>query len=148
MQLVLVRHGAAVSGNEDPARPLSEAGRKEAEGTAGFLGPLGLPIREVWHSGKARAEETAKILAGALGEGAKLVKRNGLNPMSEPESVAEEVRTRTDDLMIVTHLPFVSRLASLLLAGSDSPEVLLFGTASAACLVHLAPDDWRVAWML
>lgn len=148
MQLVLVRHGTALSKEEDPARPLSEEGRREVGQAASFLKPLGLAPAEVWHSGKARAEETACILAAAMGVEDRLVAREGLGPDDPPGPVADEISARGETLMLVGHLPFLSRLASLLLVGAEAPEVLHFRTASAACLERSGEAGWRVAWML
>ena len=66
MKLYLAQHGEAVSKAEDPERPLSEQGRRDVRVVAGLLKAAGLRVERVWHSGKARAEQTARVLAGAV----------------------------------------------------------------------------------
>ena len=78
--VILVRHGEALSKQEDPARPLSDRGRNRAETTARWLASIGLPVGEIRHSGKARARETAEIVAAALDAGERVREAEGLAP--------------------------------------------------------------------
>ena len=66
MRLYLVQHGQAKSKDQDPDRHLTENGQKEVESIAAFLQPLNIKIQALWHSGKARAAQTADILAGSV----------------------------------------------------------------------------------
>ena len=147
MHVYLVRHGDAMSEQEDPARPLNDAGARQAERVAAFLKPRRLAPAEVWHSPKARAEGTARILLPAL-DGGGLVKRSNINPTDPPAPVADELNALDDDIMLVGHLPFLSRLASLLLVGDEAPETLDFAAGAAACLGRDAQGIWRVEWMV
>jgi len=99
------------------------------EKLAAFLKPLRLSVEAVWHSGKPRAAETAVILAGAVvskAGRADAVQRDGLSPNSSVEAVAKELAIRGEDLMIVGHMPFLGKLASLLVKGSPTGEVVAF----------------------
>jgi len=148
VKLYLVRHGEAVTGDVDPMRPLSERGRGQADSAARFVEPLGLAPQAVWHSTKARAEQTAEILRGALGGAPEMIRRPDLSPNSPPEPIAEQVAAAESDVMIVGHLPFMGRLASMLLTGETGQSVLGFRTASLACLERDDEGGWLLGWMV
>ena len=147
MRVYLVRHGEALRGEEDPQRPLSARGMRQAAQVAAFLSPLGIQASAVWHSGKTRAEQTAGILRQVL-SGAQLAERAGLNPNDDPAPLADELGLMEGDVFIVGHLPHLGRLASLLLVGATGPDVLRLGTASIACLQRADYGDWRLAWLV
>ena len=52
-----------------------------------------------------------------------------------------------EPLMLVGHLPHLSRLASALLVGDAGKEIVHFGNASLACLDR-TDVGWRVEWVL
>ena len=66
MKLYLAQHGEAVAKTEDAQRPLSDQGRHDVRAMAALLQSAGVRVERVWHSGKRRAEQTARLLAGAL----------------------------------------------------------------------------------
>ena len=114
MHLYLVQHGKAKSKDEDPDRHLAEDGLRETQSIAGFVKPLGLHVEAVWHSGKPRAVETAEILASSIKTEAGLIQHKGLAPNDPVKPVTKEIKQAQKDLMIIGHLPFLSRLASQL----------------------------------
>ena len=61
--LYLVQHGEAVPDDVDPARPLSQAGKKDVERLAEFLARRKLAVSRILHSGKLRAQQTAELIA-------------------------------------------------------------------------------------
>jgi phosphohistidine phosphatase len=132
----------------DPARALSDRGKVEIGRLAGFVKRLGLYPREVWHSGKARAEETARILLEGLAGEVPLIQRPGLNPNDSPLEAAGQVEAFGADLMLVGHLPFMSLLSSHLLARGGPPEVLTFRTGSMACLRTDGGESWHLEWLV
>ena len=69
MRVYLVQHGASKSEEEDPQRRLTDKAIGEVENVARFLRPLKLGVDAVWHSGKARAQQTGELLAEASGPG-------------------------------------------------------------------------------
>ena len=150
MKLYLVQHGESKSESEDPERPLSEAGRKTVE-TAGrhlvktSLFPSGLTIR---HSGKLRAAQTAEILGSCFGLTAKPEAVGGLAPNDPPETALELVAGSSGDLMLVGHLPHLSRLASHLLAGTTERSVVRFRMGGVVCLARQHSDAWELEWAL
>ena len=48
--------------------------------------------------------------------------------------------------MLIGHLPFLQRLASLLLTGSDSLELISFTYSAVVCLEYT--EKWEIAWFL
>ena len=154
MKLYLVQHGEAKSKDEDPGRHLTEKGRRDAEKAAAFLKAAGLSAGAVWHSGKTRAAETAGILGRALGLEGAVAEHAGLAPNDPVEPVRDEVDRASggpgggpdEGLMIVGHLPFTGKLASLLVAGSESAGVVAFRQGGVVCLERTDDGSWSVLW--
>lgn len=148
MKVYLVRHGDAVSSEVDPERPLSDEGRAQVEKIASFIKPLAIRVEHIWHSGKARAAQTAEILDGAVAAEKGCSSREGLKPNDSASSVAEEIDAYDTDLMIVGHLPLMGNLASLLLAGKETAEVTAFDAGAIACLERRNHGPWQINWMI
>ncbi|SDG01794.1 phosphohistidine phosphatase, SixA [Limimonas halophila] len=143
MQLVLVQHGQAVPKDQDPSRPLTDTGRRDADALASFLGRAEAVPPTVWHSGKPRARQTAETLS--VGNAA--AARDGLGPSDDVEPVAAELAERQSDLMIVGHQPFLGRLASRLLTGDPAGMTVAFEPGSAVGLDR-TDEGWALAWMV
>jgi phosphohistidine phosphatase len=149
----LVRHGEPTSEAEDPQRPLSARGRAEVRRVAATAARLGLRPIEIRHSGKARAAQTAEILAEALGLREAVVAANGLAPNDDVRPIAAALVANAQSVMLVGHLPFLSRLASLLLVGDPDRPLLQFPMGGIVRLAREAPVSggtpaWRLAWAL
>jgi phosphohistidine phosphatase len=50
--------------------------------------------------------------------------------------------------MIVGHLPFLERVASLLLTGDENRRPVLFGYGAVVCLEKKDTGGWAVLWVL
>lgn len=148
MKLYLVQHAKAASKEEDPQRSLTEVGRKELEKTAWFAGPLDLGVEVIWHSGKKRAAQTAEILAESIKPSQGVSVREGLGPNDDVMPVARELRAAEEDVMIVGHMPFLGRLASLLLTGSASGDTVSFRNAGIVCLGRGEDERWHICWVV
>jgi phosphohistidine phosphatase len=146
--IVLVRHANAVSTEEDPTRPLSVAGRQQGERMASWMADLDPKLDEIRHSSKARAEQTAEIFAKRLGiKGSRLRRMSGLGPNEDPEKVALEFEQNDARIMLVSHLPFVGRLASRLLTGDPDQVSLRFANAGVVALARSA-GRWELVALL
>ena len=110
---------------------------------------MGVTVEAIWESGKTRATQTAEMLAPALtaGEGT-VFRKPGIEPNDPVAGMAEELSGRSEDLMIVGHLPFLSRLVSFLILGEEEPEVVAFQQGGAMCLNRDAAGGWTVGWMV
>ena len=124
MRLYLARHGEAASVEVDPRKGLSDAGRGGVARVAAFLGPMGLSPRIIWHSGKARAEQTAAALSEALARRVVPAERPGLAPNDDPAPFVAKLPA--GDSMVVGHLPFLERLATRLITGEAEPPACRF----------------------
>jgi phosphohistidine phosphatase len=148
MRAYLVQHGKPVPKEENPDRPLSGEGRADVEKVAAFLAKSGIATPEIAHSGKTRARETAEIMAARLRSGRPPGEMQGLSPLDEVHAVADELNRRSEDIMLVGHLPHLGKLASLLITGSDSGSVAAFQQGGIVCLYRDDKRRWGVAWML
>jgi phosphohistidine phosphatase len=148
MRLWIVQHGDALAKVVDPDRPLSERGRTDVERLAAHLASCGVRVERVLHSGKTRAQQTAEILAGALRvrDGAESAK--GLDPLDPPGRFAAECTDAARDLLVAGHMPFVGKLASLLVAGREDANLLQFVPGTAACLERSEDGSWSAVCVL
>jgi phosphohistidine phosphatase len=147
VNLLLVQHGQAKTEAEDPARSLNEVGVDSAEKMAKWLYISGVEVTEIRHSGKRRAEQTASIFAKYLSPRQGVTATSGLNPMDDVRRMAGELREHSGSLMLVGHLPFMSRLTALLVAGDPEREVVRFQNAGVVYLREYE-GQWSVEWIV
>lgn len=148
MRIYLAQHGLAEPKEIDPERPLSEQGHEDVRRLAAFLEGAGIRVEQALHSGKARAEQTAALLAQVLLVGGRAQGRPGLAPNDPVEPLASEIESWSADTLLVGHLPFLGRLASLLLAWDADRPTLAFQPGSMACLEREQDGHWALVWML
>jgi len=148
MRLYVVQHGQAVDKDVDPKRPLSEPGRGDVERMASFLGRAGIRVARILHSGKKRAEQTAALLAAAVGSSRPPEKTSGIDPLDPTDEFARAVSRWTEDTMVVGHLPFMGRLVSRLLIGDAAAATVAFQPATIVCLERGEEGGWSLAWMI
>jgi len=149
MRLYLVQHGEANPEDVDPSRGLSAKGQADVRKVAEFLKSLQLCVKAVQHSGKTRAAQTADILARSLASADGVVQHAGLAPMDAVEPIRNEMKHDPSlHYMLVGHLPFMGKLASLLVAGSESADVVAFQMGGVVCLERDDKGKWRVRWMV
>ncbi len=148
MKLYLVQHGQAVPGEEDPERPLSEQGREDVRRVAAGLGDAAVRVARIWHSGKLRASETAGVLAGKVCPGRQIEEIKGIRPNDPVDEFASDADVWNEDTLVVGHLPFMSRLVSLLVAGDSEQELVHYTPGTVVCLERDDTDRWVINWML
>jgi phosphohistidine phosphatase len=158
MRLYLVRHGDAVSDQENRLRPLSERGHDELRRMAQLLrSSRAFTPEQLWHSPLLRARETAEGLLRAVVPDAVLIETPGLLPEDDPEEIAGRLRTLTtiEHLALVGHEPHLSALATLLVRGKKNP--VGFEMKKGAILALEPTGDahkktgaprWFVRWLL
>ena len=147
MNLYLVQHGKAVAKEADPDRSLTEQGRAEVERVAAFIEPLSLSVGCLWHSGKTRAVQTARILAEVVKADKTVLQRDGLAPNDDVTNLADELNAANQDIMIVGHLPFLSKLASLLISGGESTNVVAFENGGVVSIRRSEKNQWQLSWI-
>jgi phosphohistidine phosphatase len=153
MDIYLIQHGESKPKEENPDRPLTDAGKRTVGRVAVLLASLGISFDTVFHSGKLRAQQTAEILANQLKISDRVEARTGLDPLDPVEPtknwLSEQAERGLKSIAIVGHLPFLDKLASLLVTGNETAGVIAFQYAG---VVRLAPkgqgEGYRVRWML
>ncbi len=147
MPAFLVRHGLAVSELVEPAQPLSERGRAEVTRLARHLAAIGVKTDRIYHSTKLRAQETAEILSAELTPGGGRSEVDWLHPAANPQAAGDLLESAMESILLVGHLPHVSRLASLLIVGDPNREIVRFRNATIACLDKVE-GRWVLCWLL
>jgi phosphohistidine phosphatase len=146
MRLYLVQHGEAVFEEVDPARPLTEKGKADVSKTADFLKGK-INIDTIWHSTKLRARQTAGLINEILSSKNGILEKTGLAPNDPVDRIKDDIlKEKQEYLMIAGHLPFLGKLASLLLAGSESCDVVAFRNGGVVCLELTDKADCSVVW--
>lgn len=148
MHLYLVQHGEAKTEAEDPQRGLTEGGRRTVESMTEFLAPLGLALDRIEHSEKLRARQTAEILAAKLKpvEGTKQI--SGMAPNDDVEPMRARLTKESKNLMLVGHLPYLSRLVARLLGLPAEKQVVQFEMGGVVRLDREQTEQWLVRWMV
>ncbi len=78
----------------------------------------------------------------------------GMAPNDDVRHVASALETMQQSVMLIGHLPFLSRLASVLLVGDAERTLLRFRMGGVVCLATDSSGagetagGWLVAWML
>jgi phosphohistidine phosphatase len=150
MFLYLIQHGEARREEEDPSRPLSDKGVQDTEKAAVYLSRLGIVIKDILHSGKLRAKQTAEIIARSLTPVGfrNLAETDRLAPLDDPGIWEDRLRYMADDIMLVGHLPHLGRLSSLLLCGDREKTVISFKMGCVVCIERDGKGIWSVRWMV
>ncbi|HXX57892.1 MAG TPA: phosphohistidine phosphatase SixA [Thermodesulfovibrionales bacterium] len=147
MLLYLVQHAEAKRETEDPARGLTEKGSEDIRKVAAYLGKLDMRTIRIFHSGKTRALETARVLAEYLMPPKGITEADGLAPMDDPEVWQRRILQINEDVVLVGHLPHLEILASLLLGGKKEKGVIDFKMGGILCMKR-SEGHWSVAWMM
>ncbi len=147
MEFYLVRHGEAVSQSVNGQRPLTPGGRRDVERMGRAAVERGIQPSQIFHSGLLRAQQTAEILSESLGPVEGVRELVGLRPDDDPVIAKAELESSTVSLMLVGHLPHMSRLASLLVAGDADHGLVEFAPAT---VLGLSYQDylWKILWKL
>jgi phosphohistidine phosphatase len=143
MKLYLVQHGDAVPETVDHEKPLSPKGSTDVERLARACKDYDVSAAEILHSGKKRAAQTAEVLATTLAIPVRA--STGLDPLDPVKPFAEDCDGKTEDRIVVGHLPFLERLAALLVTGSEEPPVVAFQRGGMVCLEKRA-RNWCIQW--
>jgi phosphohistidine phosphatase len=146
MFLYLVRHGEAKSEAEDPKKGLSDRGRRDVEKVASYLSSI--EAHSIYHSTKLRAAQTAEVFTEYIKPSEGPAEKDSLAPMDDPRIWAERLDSITENTMLVGHLPFMSRLTSLLVTGDSERAAFEFGASFILCLRRYEGNRWAVQWMI
>ena len=148
MELYLFQHGAAKSEEEDPERALTDEGRRTVERVARFAQKLNIRLQVIEHSDKLRARQMAEILAAHLSPAEGTRQISGIKPNDDVAPMYARLAGVKTNLMLVGHLPYLSRLASRLVGMPAERTVVQFQMGG---IVRLDRDDagqWMLRWAL
>lgn len=152
MRLYLMRHGHAVSEAFDPERPLSGIGRAQVRRLSNVLMANEIVFDWVWYSTKLRAQQTAEDIAHALALGVVPEQKEGLKPNDLAEPIADQICSIAAEnpgmrLLVVSHIPFLPHLISLLIHSDSPAKIPMFPEAGMAFLKSNADGNlWRLEW--
>ena len=147
MKLYLMQHGEAKSKQEDPERALSEQGRKDVHKMADLISQKGMSVNRIIHSGKLRAQQTAEIISGKITTATTEIS-SCINPNDDLGGFLEEIDNTEDELFVVGHLPFLSKLVTALVTDRDDLELVNYQPGSIVCLERDDQERWLLNWML
>ena len=145
MQIYLVQHGKSRPKEQDPEQSLSPEGEKEVRRIAETAGNYRIPVQGIMHSGKKRAEQTARIMSSTLNPAISVETAQGLGPLDDVQHWKDKLE-ELNRYMLVGHLPFMQRLASLLVAGDQENRVIRFQNGGIVCLEE--EQGWHIKWAL
>jgi phosphohistidine phosphatase len=143
----LIRHGDALAAELDPLRPLSERGRVTVAKLAQMAAAKDVKVAEICHSGILRAQQTAEILALSLRPTRDVRRIGGLLPEDDPTIGRVEIESSDEPTMLVGHLPYMGRLAALLVTGDAARGTVEFAPAT---MVSCSKNGslWRMDWQI
>jgi len=142
MDIYLVQHGEAKLETEDPLRPLTDKGKNDVSTIAAEVAKKGVRVSQIFHSSKLRAKQTAEIFAPYLSV-ARVEEIKGIMPLDDPEEAKRLIEDANENLMIVGHLPHLSKLASLLIIGNPDKEIIKFRMAGVIGLTR-TDMNWAI----
>src|SRR6266568_2602260 len=157
MDLLVVRHAVAKdkdafarTGRSDAERPLTKRGRREFRKGARGIARVAGRVKVLATSPYLRAEETAELLAPALG--CEPLRLEPLEPGAPARALLSWLRRqrRTATVAIVGHEPDLSQLVALLTTGGATDVVAL--EKGGACFVSfegpVRPGGGTLRWLL
>jgi phosphohistidine phosphatase len=136
MTLFLVQHGDATPGTTDSERCLTNRGTEIVGRIAQWAAQVGIKLDQIRHSGKRRADQTTNIFAKHLNPQTGVLADGGLNPNDDVTLVAGSLQGDEESIMLAGHLPHLSNLVGLLVAGDPETEVVRFRNAGIVCLTQ------------
>ncbi len=148
MHIYLVQHAEALNKEEDPSRPLSDKGINDIRRVASFVSEMGITANQIIHSGKTRAIQTAQMLGDHLEIENGIIESEGLAPMDDPEIWLDIISDTTKDVILVGHLPHLSRLVSLMTSSDADKDILDFEMGGLVCLKKSDKGKWLLDWVI
>jgi phosphohistidine phosphatase SixA len=98
-----------------------------------------------------RARETAEAIAAELGPDVVPALHAGLAPEDPPLPIAAWLENEEEEhtnVMVVSHMPFVDRLVSLMLSGDPEAGLIDYKLCAVAKLTRRATYGYQLNWLL
>jgi phosphohistidine phosphatase len=130
VDVYLLRHGKAEDtgpGMGDADRRLTKKGRDEIAAAGRWMAAQGLTFDLIAASPLLRAQETATIIAGCLGEKDRIVTWKGLAPGGNPDTVCRLIGKYPDmcAILLVGHEPLLSAIISRIITGNENAAIAM-----------------------
>jgi phosphohistidine phosphatase len=146
MKIYLMRHGKALSSQQDPQRGLSDHGKSEITHIAEHLNQQGLMFNHVFHSNRKRAQQTAEIMTYFISPNIEPALLQNITPNDDPGLILEKINSWTEDTLVTSHLPFVPDLITLLTKQDVYTSSISFKTGTVVCLEKDNNSIWNIRW--
>ena len=140
-----MQHALSNSKDIDPERGITDKGREETIKIGKYLKKLKPEIQIIWRSGKTRSYETAEILAELLGIKEMVKEKSNLNPNDSIDPIKLELIDNNKNIIIVGHLPYLSRLLADLICEDENKTILKFRNSGVVCLEQYE-SKWNIIW--
>jgi phosphohistidine phosphatase len=116
MYLLIMRHGEAGWHTQDQQRSLTESGRLASAAVAKQIAVSPWRPEYIWCSPLVRARQTAAIISELIN--CPVEEKTFITPDDDPgECLDRLIMASQDNLMLVSHMPFVGALSTLLVDG-------------------------------
>ena len=153
MDIYLVQHAQAKSTSKTQRVLFLKREWQTLRERSAYAEKLGFAIDRIYHSGKLRAKQTAEILARHLGVADKVETKKGLDPSDSVAPIRDWLGRLSSEgirnILIVGHLPFLDKLTSLLVAGTEDAHVVAFQNAGIVKLVpKSAGSGYSIQWII
>jgi phosphohistidine phosphatase len=131
MNLFILRHGNAVEPGtpgfeNDFDRPLIPKGERRLRKAAAAMRKMELSFNLILSSPLLRAKQTAEIVAGELKSKQRLQFSDSLAPGGNVKDLLQQLnewRPAPENVLLVGHEPYLSRLIALLVSGSEDAAI-------------------------
>lgn len=143
MSMFFVQHGIALDKSVDVDRPLSEQGKQNVKKIANHFAKQDLNIKQIFHSGKSRSAQTARLFATILN----IPKVQQHDLLSPNDDVNQLISLLGDNCMYVGHLPHMGKMVSRLLCGNENTKVVQYENAAVVC-INRNEEGYHLNWML
>ena len=159
MKLYLLRHGIAVEPGtpgfeNDSERPLIPKGERRLRSAAAAMGKMELSFDLILSSPFVRAKQTAEIVAGELKLKKRLQFADALacrGSMKNLVGLLAGLESAPENVLLVGHEPYLSRLISLLVSG-DADAAAVEMKKGGLCKLEVGELQLgqcaRLAWLL
>lgn len=140
--IIIMRHGQAEGfAMSDQSRALTHVGVEQVKSSASKL--AGVKLDKIWASPYLRAQQTADTVIDCLQlEPSIKFTHNGITPDGDPALIGEELLASDGNILLASHMPFVSYLTQYLTGTLRS-----FATADCA-VITIDGENKTLNWVL
>ncbi|MCG6946852.1 MAG: phosphohistidine phosphatase SixA [Deltaproteobacteria bacterium] len=152
MEIYLMQHGSNLSKDEDPEESLSPEGEGQVSKAGQAISKMGLTFEVIIASPKKRSQQTAAIVAGAIGFPVDSIvvtdKVKAMTPAEETLGYLEKFNDK-QSVLVAGHLPSLAEVASsLLTSGSKATIQFERGGIGRIDVDTLPGREGRLLWYL